>query len=215
MKEFKVGDRVRFIEHPGNDCWGATIGDVGTIKAIDRTGNKTWYAVELDTARKEYGSCDGICEKKRGLWSLAESLEHFADDGIEERRSKDRMELNVKRLLNTGWKTEDIINAVEEVLKRQLYVGEHVRVINTACLLSYASEKIKGLTVNLGEMKDDIIMHYAFGWEPINDGVEELKEKYTILALDDKQALIMEVDQPRNLAKVLVIDKEGLEKWKD
>mgnify|MGYP001780502495 CR=1 FL=1 len=77
MKEFKVGDRVRFIEHPGNDCWGATIGDVGTIKAIDRTGNKTWYAVELDIARRKYGSCDGICEKKRGLWSLAESLEHY------------------------------------------------------------------------------------------------------------------------------------------
>lgn len=215
MKEFKVGDRVRFIEHPGNDCWCATIGDIGTIKAIDSTGNNTWYAVELDIARRKYGSCDGICEKKRGLWSLAESLEHYVDEGAEEKKCEDEMVLNIKQLLDAGWKKEDIIKAVDEILKKQLYVGEYVKVINTACLLSYASEKIKGLTVNLDEMKNDIIMHYAFGWEPVNDGVEELKEKYTVLALDDKQALIMEVDQPSNLAKVLVIDKEGLEKWKD
>lgn len=215
MKEFKVGDRVRFIEHPGNDCWSATIGDVGTIKAIDRTGNKTWYAVELDIARRKYGSCDGICEKKRGLWSLAESLEHYTDDHTEEKQSEDRMVLNIEQLLDAGWKKEDIIKVVDEILKKQLYVGECVKVINTACLLSYASEKIKGLIGNLNEMKDDAVMHYAFGWEPFNDGVEELKEKYKILTLDDKQALIMEADQPRNLAKVLVIDKEGLKKWKD
>ena len=48
MKEFKVGDRVRFAEHPGNGYWGTIISDVGTIKEIDRTVKDTWYAVELD-----------------------------------------------------------------------------------------------------------------------------------------------------------------------
>ena len=145
MSEFKVGDRVRFIEHPGNGYWGATIGDIGTIKAIDRTGNNTWYAVEFDTVREEYTDCNGKCKANRGWWCLAVSLEHYADDGVGERRCEDRMTLNVKQFLDAGWEKEDIIKAVDEILKKQLYVGEYVKVINTACMLSYASEKIKDL----------------------------------------------------------------------
>ncbi len=128
MSEFKVGDRVRFIEHPGNGYWGATIGDIGTIKAIDRTGNNTWYAVEFDTVREEYTDCNGKCKANRGWWCLAVSLEHYADDGVGERRCEDRMTLNVKQFLDAGWEKEDIIKAVDEILKKQLYVGEYVKV---------------------------------------------------------------------------------------
>ena len=228
MKEFKVGDRVRFIEHPGNDCWCATIGDVGTIKAIDRTGTKTWYAVELDIARRKYGSCDGICEKKRGLWSLAESLEHYenAKDNLGSSVNvlpyydHDEKEIvkAINQLLDSGYEKDEIIEAVKESLSKagkKIFVGANVRVINTACMLSYCCKKLEKLAADCGEMKDIVSLHYAFGWEPINDGVEELKEKYKIIAMDDAQALIMEAGVPDNLAKVLVIDKEGLERWED
>ena len=150
MKEFKVGDRVRFAKHPGNGYWGATIGDIGTIRAIDSTGNNTWYAVEFDTKRAEYTDCNGKCKSYNGWWCLAVSLEHYADKATEERRCKDRIALNVKQLSNAGWKTEDIIKAVEEVLKGQLCVGSYVKVADTACLYTHSNTKVRCLASRFG-----------------------------------------------------------------
>ncbi len=124
----------------------------------------------------------------------------------------------INQLLDSGYEKDEIIEAVKESLGKagkKIFVGANVRVINTACMLSYCREKLEKLAAYCGEMKDIVTLHYAFGWEPINDGVEELKEKYKVIAMDDAQALIMEAGVPDNLAKVLVIDKEGLERWED
>lgn len=228
MKEFKIGDRVRFAEHPGKGYRSATIGDVGTIKAIDNIRNNTWYAVEFDTVREEYIDCNGKCRANRGWWCLAGSLEHYqnakgdfgsiANDLLYNDHDEKEIIKAINQLLDSGYKKNEIIEAVKESLSKagkKIFVGANVRVVNTACMLSYCCEKLKKLAADCGVMKDIVVMHYTFGWEPINDGVEELEEKYEVIAMDDAQALIMEADVPDNLAKVLVIDKKGLERWED
>ena len=63
--------------------------------------------------------------------------------------------------------------------------------------------------------KDEILTRYAFGWQPFDDGIEALEEKYEVLNIDSKDALITEADASEAHAKVLLVDKMGLEKWKD
>ena len=159
---------------------------------------------------------------------MAESLEHYenAKDNLGSSVNvlpyydHDEKEIvkAINQLLDSGYEKDEIIEAVKESLSKagkKIFVGANVRVINTACMLSYCCKKLEKLAADCGEMKDIVSLHYAFGWEPINDGVEELKEKYKIIAMDDAQALIVEAGVPDNLAKVLVIDKEGLERWED
>ncbi len=227
MKEFKVGDRARIVKNTGCSCLGAAIGVVDTIKAIDRTGHNTWYAVEFDVSRKEYGSCNGICEKRKvcGVWPAVLNIMQMM--ALRKKENENAIVLKIKRLADAGWKTEDIVNEVVENLvktteryinahkeasKSQLRVGDYVKVINTGMMYSTNTKKVIELSNGMDE-RDNIIARYAYGYSPCAEGKEDLKERYKILTMDNNHVLIENAETFAELKRVLLIDKEGLERW--
>lgn len=207
MSEFKIGDRVEYVKHPGDGYMGAALGDTGTIKAIDNTGKNTWYAVEFDQKRDEYKNCNGHCKENKGYWCKAVSLKNY-DDYNDDYAA----ETIVNQLKAEGYKAEDIANAVKNILdkKDDLHVGDTVEVVDTGRIYCFDSEKVIEMTADMGKSMFEILARFAYSYDPYSRGVDRLYAKYKIIAMDDKRVLLREQNC---IGQVLLVNKDGVEKW--